>query len=520
MATTGTKVPTLVAIPGNIDVNLKRALESLREAQEIRLGRRGDPRDRAITLRELIDSGLAQELKDNPFDPNAGVGTIDFEPNPSPGDLTIPPAVTGLTASGAFTTIVLSWDQPQFGNFAYAEIYRSPDSSFSNAQRRDTTTASVYSDSVDYDSTYYYWVRFVSTSDVEGPFGSSVNATTVENIEAVMTNLSEDLTSLPGYSIIQGDIAAEASARASADATINSSISTLSSTVSGNTSSISTLSSTTSTINGNLNAMYVIQASTESNGSVSAAGMVIGSNATSGSGAQSYVQFQADKFAIWNGSSSTAPFIVSGGVVYIDDARIQNGAITNAKIGLLAVDNARIANGTITGAKIGSATIDTANITDAAITTAKIDDAQVTTLKIGANQVTVPSSSFASSTQTVNADPSLPAAGVTVTLQSLSMTVIASQPVFLLGSATIDLTSGSAHLGVKLYLYRDSTLLVTYNRSSTTTVKDIWTVPYVDTPSAGTYTYYLKVNFSPTSSFEADVLEASNRLLYALQTKR
>ena len=37
----------------------------MKEAQEIRLGRRGDPKDRAITLRELIDSGLAEELKDN-----------------------------------------------------------------------------------------------------------------------------------------------------------------------------------------------------------------------------------------------------------------------------------------------------------------------------------------------------------------------------------------------------------------------------------------------------------------------
>ena len=31
---------------------------------------RGDPQDRAITLRELIDSGLAKTLKANPFDPN------------------------------------------------------------------------------------------------------------------------------------------------------------------------------------------------------------------------------------------------------------------------------------------------------------------------------------------------------------------------------------------------------------------------------------------------------------------
>ena len=42
--------------------------------------------------------------------------------------------------------------------------------------------------------------------------------------------------------------------------------------------------------------------------------------------------------------TTPAPFIVSGGTVFIKDAMIQNGAITNAKIGSLAVDDAKIAN--------------------------------------------------------------------------------------------------------------------------------------------------------------------------------
>lgn len=670
MATTGTKVPTLVAIPGNIDVNLKRALESLREAQEIRLGRRGDPRDRAITLRELIDSGLAKELKDNPFDPGAGIGPIDFEPNPTPGDSTIPPAVTGLTASAAFTTIVLSWDQPQFGNFAYAEIYRSADSSFSNAQRRDTTTASVYSDSVDYDSTYYYWVRFVSTSDVEGPFGSSVTATTVENIAAVMADLSETLADLPGYSLIATDselaavsavaavaaivikqstaptarpdssslqandlwydtddgqlysrnaansawvaardatlvttvnslsstvstntsniatansniatltsenssrvseiteleatvtgysssstisaaisseattranadsalstsitnltstvnsntsaISSEATTRANADSALSTSITNLTSTVNGNSSSITTLSNTSSDIEGNLDAMYVIQAATESNGSVSVAGMVIGSNADSGSGAQSYVQFQADKFAIWNGSSSTAPFIVSGGVVYIDDARIQNGAITNAKIGLLAVDNARIANATITGAKIGNAEIDTAQIANAAITTALIDDAQVTTLKIGANQVTVPASSWEEASETIYGDyPDFATEGVTEEIGNLTISATTGLPVFLNGSALVTFATSDA---VELSLWEGTNELVAFNRTEAT---DFWVIQYVFTPtSTANYTFYLKLRYYPTNGTSTSRVEVEKKLLTAIQTKR
>jgi hypothetical protein len=106
--------------------------------------------------------------------------------------------------------------------------------------------------------------------------------------------------------------------------------------------------------------MFVIQVATESNGSKSAAGMVIGSNASSGTGAQSYVQFQADKFAIWSGSTNVAPFIVDAGTVYIKEAMIEDGSITNAKIGTLSAD--KITTGGMNAARITAGTIDAARI--------------------------------------------------------------------------------------------------------------------------------------------------------------
>ena len=41
----------------------------MKEALEVRLGRRGDPKDRAVTLRELIDSGLATDLATRTIQP-------------------------------------------------------------------------------------------------------------------------------------------------------------------------------------------------------------------------------------------------------------------------------------------------------------------------------------------------------------------------------------------------------------------------------------------------------------------
>jgi len=582
MSTKGTKVPAIKNIPAKVDPELRSMLDSVKEAVEVRLGRRGDPRDRAVTLRELIDSGLAEELRGSPFDPNGVPGIGITPPKLPPGDLSIPPAPTGLEASGAFTQIIVNWNAAQYGNHAYTEVFRSRNDEIGGAILVTTSNSFVITDVVGYDQEFYYWVRFVSTSDIRGPFNKTngVKASTLEDIAATMAALSEELSNLPGYSAITGlittqsavaarvirssgspstredgtalvindiwfdtddgqiytrnaannawvpgkdatltalygstnytgntitgavasaqsdiitvtnahnstastlsslgttvtnnnntltsAISSEATSRTNADnttatninnltSTVNAktqtfaqngiptsisagdlwidtndnnkvyragsagsdavtsgewalldvgaalstaaalsseqttranadsanatSISNLSSTVTSNnntlTASVNTLSTATSNLNGDVNAMFVLQVATESNGTKSAAGMVIGSNANSGSGAQSYVQFQADKFAVWSGSAAIAPFIIVGGVVYIADARIQDGAITNA----------RIANGTIESAKIASATIVAANIADGVITNAKIANATIDNAKITA----------------------------------------------------------------------------------------------------------------------------------------
>ena len=198
MATTGTKVPSIYKIPTKADPELKQFANSVKEALEVRLGRRGDPRDRAITLRELIDSGLAKELKDNPFDPNTGFGVTDFAP-PTFTSSTIPPTPTGFSVSAAYSSFILSWDNPQYNGFAYTEIWRSESDDIAAAVRVDTTRAFVWSEVVDYNTTYFYWVRHVSTSDVIGAFSSSGTGTTAVDIGAVMTSLSETLAALPGY---------------------------------------------------------------------------------------------------------------------------------------------------------------------------------------------------------------------------------------------------------------------------------------------------------------------------------
>jgi predicted nucleic acid-binding Zn-ribbon protein len=634
MASNKTKVPAIKNIPGRIDPELRATLESMKEAQEVRLGRRGDPKDRAITLRELIESGLAKELKDKPFDPNTGTGG-DFGPKVGggAGSLDTPPAPVALTAVGVFTSVLLGWNGsealPPYANHAYTEIWRSRTNELGTATLRGTTEGFSYVDEAGYGETLYYWVRYVTTENVAGPYNNTngTEATTLENIAEVMAQLSEELQDLPGYQTLnsdlsditsdildlqqdvldeaaaasrvikstsaptvrsdgtslqpgdiwidtddnnqmyvrnasnngwtkardsslislyntlsstvstnstniataQGDIitlTTDTSANASAITNLQSSLNTTNSNVSANSSSISSLTtqvqnndgditalsasltSLTSTVNtingdyatntaltaltsrvstsegditninssltsltttvntingdyatgtavnaltsrvstnegsittingsltslqsqitandtditgnataisgldtrvtsaegnitsqasaitqlqtdvgntsssvttlqtsvadleGNAAAAYVLQV--QANGSV--AGMVIEANA-SGATTGTAVQFVADKFAIWNGTTGTAPFIVSSGTVYIDSARIQDAGITTAKIADAAIETA----------KIGDAEITTAKITDAAITTAKINDLAVNNAKI------------------------------------------------------------------------------------------------------------------------------------------
>ena len=153
MATNETKIPAIPPIPSDVDPKLKTYLNAVDEALKVRLGRTGDPKDRAVTVRELIDTGLAENFKENPFDPNAGTPPNTFIPTERV-DVTIPPDVTGFSGVGAFQKIILSWDLAQFPNFAFTEVWRHTSNDIGSATRIDTTRAQVYADTVDLDANF------------------------------------------------------------------------------------------------------------------------------------------------------------------------------------------------------------------------------------------------------------------------------------------------------------------------------------------------------------------------------
>ena len=63
-----TKLPGLPTPPSNLAPEVQRYLKAVSEILEIRLGVRGNPQDRAITLRELVDAGVVEEAPASTFD--------------------------------------------------------------------------------------------------------------------------------------------------------------------------------------------------------------------------------------------------------------------------------------------------------------------------------------------------------------------------------------------------------------------------------------------------------------------
>ncbi|WP_432465953.1 phage tail protein [Enterobacter kobei] len=110
-------------------------------------------------------------------------------------------------------------------------------------------------------------------------------------------------------------------------------INSLKVTVNGQSAAIVQNSQVAADINNNLNAMYSIKVSVDSNGNQYAAGMGIGVQNTP-SGMQSQVLFLADRFAVMSqaGGAVTLPFVIQNGQAFFNDAFFRNASIEFGKI--------------------------------------------------------------------------------------------------------------------------------------------------------------------------------------------
>uniref|UniRef100_UPI001140044C phage tail tip fiber protein n=1 Tax=Escherichia coli TaxID=562 RepID=UPI001140044C len=121
-------------------------------------------------------------------------------------------------------------------------------------------------------------------------------------------------------------------------------VNSITATVNGHTSAITTNAEAIANVNGDLKAMYSIKVGVSSNGQYYAAGMGIGVENTP-SGMQSQVIFLADRFAVTTaaGNGVALPFVIQNGQTFIRASFIQDGTISNAKIGNFIQSNNYVA---------------------------------------------------------------------------------------------------------------------------------------------------------------------------------
>ena len=141
-------------------------------------------------------------------------------------------------------------------------------------------------------------------------------------------------------SAVQGEI----TARTNADQALGQRIDTVQTTVGGNTLAIQTNATAIQTVDGKVTANWSVRLQFESpTGTYKYAGIGLGLENGPG-GLQSQFIIDADRFAI--GQAGAVPFAVTGGQTFIKAAFIQDGTITNAKIGNYIQSNNYVAGST------------------------------------------------------------------------------------------------------------------------------------------------------------------------------
>lgn len=458
--------------------------QRVRETLMTYLGKQGNPLDRGLTLRDLIENGIIKLAKG--WRPGGDVPLLEPGDAVAQGDepdLTPPPTPTGFAVSAAISHVFIEHDQPAYlmghGHlrtrlYGVTHTAGQPLPTFNNAVELGQFSGTIWALASNPATTWRLWIKW-ETNDgvlsvapaggtngleavtgqdvatllaaltgeitesqlyqslaerinlVDGNGAGSVNARLLAEANArgaailaeqtarqgADTSLAQQISTLTAAvntadSNLAAAVQTEATARANADTAEAQARQTLAATVNSNTAAIQTEQTARASETGQLFARYTVK--TDVNGYVSGFGLASTANGATPSSA---FAIRSDSFYIASpegpGVAPAMPFIVRttpvtiNGVnvpvgVYMSDAFIQNGTITNAKIANLAVDDAKVANlnaskinaGFISADRIQAGSLDAKllNVDAAAITygyinVARIADGTISNAKIG-----------------------------------------------------------------------------------------------------------------------------------------
>lgn len=207
-----TKLPNIPEFDGT---NAADVVGAIKEALEVRVGRRGDALDAGVTFRDLEALGFVEQSETastlGPLSSRVNLKS-NFLTGDTPTvydpakDLTTPPAPNDLRATAVFGTVLLSWSQSAFSNQSYWEVHRAFSNDLSSAVLIGTSNTQFFVDDVGEDRTVYYWVRTVSAAGIKSAWNSSFGTEVKTGIdpakiikaiegEILESSLSRDLAS-------------------------------------------------------------------------------------------------------------------------------------------------------------------------------------------------------------------------------------------------------------------------------------------------------------------------------------
>ena len=349
------KIASIPEPPKTADPAMRSFMLAMKEALEVRLGRRGDPLEEGVTKRDLVKAGIAR-LK--------GPHKRDLEPVAveQPVNNVVPPAPAAASAVGVYGGIALGWDSPfsQYPVHAYVEIWRSDQPDPTTRVLLDSSRGTSYFDRITDkgEVTYYYWLVSVSEFGRRGAFSPMLTGGKPADIDTVL----EELNGRLDLSMLNAAFQADYQGMRDAVNSTSQTLASVSGTVTSLTGTVDGLSGTVGDLNAavgsqgqtltNLSATVTQQAGVTSSYAASWS-LTLNSNGYV-SGLASYNNGSKAEFAIvsdvfWiatpGSTNKVRPFVVENGTVYMNTAVIKDASISEAKIGNVSIGKIRDANG-------------------------------------------------------------------------------------------------------------------------------------------------------------------------------
>lgn len=204
------------AIPRNND---KHAISTIASIIETLVGAKGDKLEKAVTYRDLQNSGIANIIS------RAGDYTLtpvinnDGQSDAVLDGVATPTQPKEVVAHAGIGIVVLMWERAAYPGHAYTEIWRAsvvipedgslPETppTIGDAINVGSTSYNIFRDNADEGQYHYYWVRHVNLNSVEGPWNATdgILAVPYPNPSELIYKYSQELYSSEIYQWLRDD---------------------------------------------------------------------------------------------------------------------------------------------------------------------------------------------------------------------------------------------------------------------------------------------------------------------------